>query len=86
MPDLIGLFGKREASSLGGGFGGVEQAQLHKRGALRKQREVHACAIPIRTERRGFAGPDGVVVDHGNAGGRNGAAWQRREWGVELTW
>ena len=84
VPDLVGFLRKCQPPRLGSGFGGVEQAQLNKCGVLRKQREIHARAIPGRSERSGFARPDGMVVDHETAGGRNDASWRRREWGVEL--
>ena len=67
VPDLVGFLRKRQPPRLDSRFRRIEQAQLHERCVFGEQREVHALAIPSRAERRGFAGPDGVVVDHGNA-------------------
>ena len=84
MPDLVGFFRQGNAARLGGGVGGVEQAELDLRGVFREQRKIYARAIPGRAEGCGLAGPDRVVVDH-LSGRERGAGSQGVEWGHTST-
>src|SRR4029079_1785453 len=58
MPDLIGLLAQRDALQLAPPAI-IEQAQLDAIRKLREQREVDPLAVPRRTLRKGFTGPDG---------------------------
>src|SRR4029078_2112101 len=58
MTDVIGLLAQRDALQLAPPAI-IEQAQLDAFRMLREQREVDALAVPRRTLRKGFTGPDG---------------------------
>jgi hypothetical protein len=58
VPDVVGAFLDPDSVGFLSGVGVVEQAQLHRRGILGKQREVHSLAIPGGAKRVGMPGPD----------------------------
>ena len=51
VPDVVGALADGDAMGLAPRVGGVEKAELHRRGALAEQREVHAGPGPAGPQR-----------------------------------
>ncbi len=58
MPDVIGAFLDPNPVRFFTDVGVVEQAEIRRRGIFRKQREVHAFAIPRGAKRVGTPRPN----------------------------
>jgi hypothetical protein len=57
VPDHVGLLGHRDPVHFLPRINRIEKTQLDLRGVLGEEREVHACAVPSRTQRVRLSGP-----------------------------